>query len=958
MRSFFSILSILISSVSIAQGGDSGLLVGETIDTNVIELPESPTSGGINAVNSPDVNLATGTPVITIPLYTYEVDGVKVPISLSYDASGVKVSQMATAVGLNWNLNVGGQISRTIRSKADENSDWGWIEKGPLTVEWFDSYDQNPNQWQRDMIGKPLIPINGLAKNTDHNPDLFSYSFLGYSGTFLHPSRTKIIEENKSQLKINPFTGSGNAMDDQIDIDDFFGNTYHFGCKNCHETKNNLEKSNNRHTLAVDGSNLPFGNTYEFEEGNFRPVTTWKLHNIQTKNSKEINFSYFPVLMDYHLSAVEGQITVGHGCEKKGERPKVKSNGVTSVHYEFTTQLIDSISSPDSDILVLFHYGEDQGLPESVWKTKLERIEIKNLRDSRLSKEFIFEYLRFNGDPRLQLHSIVERGKDENMAIVESPPYIFTYKGNSLPSKNSKSQDLYGYFNNKLGGNTLVPSMTIPFSQEFQGYFDMYSTDRSMNPSALDNGVLIRIKYPVGGSVNFTYEPNAIGDHYAGGLRVSEIFKLDKDNQVYEKQKYYYDELTGNNLNLNLSFFRKREGGATTFYSNPVVQAGDWVTGYKTGYFYGKVTVITQNGLGGASKKEEYIFEENENNFQKYDYALKTVRTFKDLNQKIKEVEYLNEKIGVGEKLEWIMPRDMMCYKESSYGDEKLGYENNYNKVEFTGNYAYLPTKITTTEFLKEGSSLKPVTKVQQITYDPETLLKKQEITDFSKKIENGNPVVNDPNAEIITENYTYPFDGDFGFASDFPKGLVIKQEVFSKKGNQNIQTAGQAYEFDPVGNVKGVYEFSKGEGNNSSMLDYIPPHYEERTRFLYANGHPVQVTPVGGVPTSYIWSKKDGQLLAKIEGVARNSIQEHLITAVENASYTGLYAELKELQAFVLDGMVTGLIYKPLAGVEIIIDPKGDEAKYEYDGFGRLIRILDSEGKIISETEYHYSEN
>src|SRR5690606_18512620 len=148
----------------------------------------------------------------------------------------------------------------------------------------------------------------------------------------------------------------------------------------------------------------------------------------------------------------------------------------------------------------------------------------------------------------------------------------------------------------------------------------------------------------------------------------------------------------------------------------------------------------------------------------------------------------------------------------------------------------------------------------------------------------------------------------------------------------------------------------SKGEGNNSSMLDYIPPHYEERTRFLYANGHPVQVTPVGGVPTSYIWSKKDGQLLAKIEGVGRNSISQ-FIAAVEDASYEELQSILENLRTET-DAMVTGFVYKPLAGVEIIIDPKGDETKYEYDGFGRLIRILDSEGKIISETEYHYSEN
>ena|SRR5690554_5188057 len=98
---------------------------GHYMNYSTVKMPESPTASAFNVVGDIQVNPAKGVPDITIPLFTYEVDGVKVPISISYDASGIKVSQMATSVGLGWSLNAGGQISRTVRSKPDEEENGG-----------------------------------------------------------------------------------------------------------------------------------------------------------------------------------------------------------------------------------------------------------------------------------------------------------------------------------------------------------------------------------------------------------------------------------------------------------------------------------------------------------------------------------------------------------------------------------------------------------------------------------------------------------------------------------------------------------------------------------------------------------------------------------------------------------------------------------------------------------------
>ena len=58
----------------------------------------------------------TGTPNIRIPLLEVKSGDVSYPIELYYDASGIKVEQNATFVGLGWNLSYGGSINHVVLS--------------------------------------------------------------------------------------------------------------------------------------------------------------------------------------------------------------------------------------------------------------------------------------------------------------------------------------------------------------------------------------------------------------------------------------------------------------------------------------------------------------------------------------------------------------------------------------------------------------------------------------------------------------------------------------------------------------------------------------------------------------------------------------------------------------------------------------------------------------------------
>src|SRR5688572_15405870 len=83
--------------------------------------PPSPEASSLAKYGDFSVNLNTGIPDITIPIYSIQVGNFTFPISISYNASGVRLAEVASRVGLGWSLNAGGVISRNIIGLDDNN---------------------------------------------------------------------------------------------------------------------------------------------------------------------------------------------------------------------------------------------------------------------------------------------------------------------------------------------------------------------------------------------------------------------------------------------------------------------------------------------------------------------------------------------------------------------------------------------------------------------------------------------------------------------------------------------------------------------------------------------------------------------------------------------------------------------------------------------------------------------
>ena len=82
-------------------------------------IPASPNASSLGIYGNTPVGYYTGVPEIKIPIYDLETRGFTLPIALSYHASGIKVAQEASSVGLGWALNAGGCIVREIKHKDD-----------------------------------------------------------------------------------------------------------------------------------------------------------------------------------------------------------------------------------------------------------------------------------------------------------------------------------------------------------------------------------------------------------------------------------------------------------------------------------------------------------------------------------------------------------------------------------------------------------------------------------------------------------------------------------------------------------------------------------------------------------------------------------------------------------------------------------------------------------------------
>lgn len=552
-------LSTSFISTSIAQPVNN--LIGDV----VMPAPDVASMG--KYVDIP-VDLSKGLPSIGIPIYNVTEGPLSYPVNLSYHASGVKAGEPASNVGLGWSLNATAMISRTVR---------GGI---PDEIQGFGCYYVNPPNY---LYNQSLTPFEGI----DTEPDIFNFSFAGYSGRFYFDDG-QVTLSPKKDIKIIPDFSGNEIRSFQIITEN--GTKYHFGFHNSAEAYQYYANAISETAViaawyllrieSADG-NYDIDFNYESEEYGYYYLASGKYTH--TESGTCWNYKGHPTSIQ----------NSGTSYSTPNQQPywlqHIKSKRLTSI--ESSTSTLNFVYEKNEGGII--RYREDMepylfgaGYAATTSAKVLDYIElIQGVQPDEFCKRFDFIQSYFQ-DPstsysygkRLKLDEFKEISCDS--AGIWLPAHKFTYdvsydqSGNAiLPSTLTYGTDHWGFFNS---ANTLSTSVTMNIpstSLDVNGTEIQYGAANRSSNAHCKQGVLTKHVYPTGGYTQYTYEVNQyydsdIGnDVTAGGLRISRIEKGTAENDPPEITKdYEYTQESSQNSSGVL--FNMPEYGYSYEYTN------------------------------------------------------------------------------------------------------------------------------------------------------------------------------------------------------------------------------------------------------------------------------------------------------------------------------------------------------------------------------------------------------
>lgn len=224
-----------------AKSDDAAYDFSETVGTHFADI--SYMAKGIDA----STDKYTGAVNIEIPIYEIQTSAGKIPINLTYRTTGIRVEDIASEVGLGWELSAGGRITRSKRGQADKKED----------LLYADLYAEEDGQKYYDRC---------LREEWDTQPDIYYFTYPGGAGSFVYDLEWKPRTIPYQNIKID-------SQDDVFTIYDANGTKYVFGTK---ETKQESDKKYTS-TWFLDRIEFVSGTcvTYEYETGSDYVVWNW-----------------------------------------------------------------------------------------------------------------------------------------------------------------------------------------------------------------------------------------------------------------------------------------------------------------------------------------------------------------------------------------------------------------------------------------------------------------------------------------------------------------------------------------------------------------------------------------------------------------------------------------------------------------------------------------------------------
>ncbi|MES2063535.1 MAG: DUF5977 domain-containing protein [Bacteroidota bacterium] len=526
-------------------------LQAQTSKNNPYFLPtifrQPPNATAFEKYGNYGVNMFSGVPDISIPLYEIKSGELSVPITLSYHASGNKVNDMASWVGLGWSLSTGGEINRRVMGLPDDAGTVGYLN-GTILMAAGNNINDTFDQGRTFMA-------QVKDRLYDMEPDIYSYSYPGGGGKFFLNAKdnNKPVLLPFAPVKVN-MTGKANSFT----ITDEKGNRNFFGTS---------VTSQGTFSYGLTSSNAASG---------------WPLEKVISQSAKDtVNFTYSGV--SYGMPSESTETIVVDDISGSDISSSSSSNGSF-----VTEQQLNTIFFKNGKAVFKLADTQRQDVTGTNGPKSLQAIEIYrydfNLRTYALVKKIWFYQSYFYngtdaGSRRLRLDSIGVI--DANGQATQK--HRFYYNPLMLPDCNSRGKDYWGYYNGKNGQTSLIPRMSIdyitgpdswtPGGTPNQLIIGSSTIDgREPDPNYMQAAMLLRIQYPTGGYTDFSYEANRYFDELgalklAGGLRIRGIRSYDGISPLPIVKTYQYNAAR-KNFDINSRSFMTGQT-VRTFYSIP-----------------------------------------------------------------------------------------------------------------------------------------------------------------------------------------------------------------------------------------------------------------------------------------------------------------------------------------------------------------------------------------------------
>ncbi|WP_223606932.1 hypothetical protein [Chryseobacterium sp. OSA05B] len=505
---------------------------------NTVNFPTSPEVAMFKRFGDIPVSHYTGVSGTEILLYTLNQYGFSIPISLNYQASGIKLDDQATWVGLGWNLMPEGIIYQDVKGKADQ-SDGSYISPNDYAA-FYNRLEAYPGGTGRYKIVKqkgfadynwcmpssgpvvcfpPFAPtgsdsdviVNDLVYRNYGEVDTFRFNFYGHTGSFFINLQTKqvFILDKSEDIQFQVTDGKIIATDNK-------GIKYTFG-------QRELFTSHNGNSLSPDYSSR-----------------SYKISEIELPTKQKILFEYDDANYYFHT------FTQSRNIYKSGYNMSMgMCDGKINYQYQ-NPQSIINVSSvkilrriKTDDLLAQFNLEDRQDI--NVYDgnnlKRLKSIDVFNNRSNKKIKsiDFTYTYFPYIDDfpsvvfpvnsltstqkdalgKRLKLDKVSMHSYDNsNNKIDIGEDYNFDYNmTTTLPAKVSFAKDFWGFYNGH-SSNVLLPDLKFYLQANSGLPMNYEGNNRYSNKDYVDAYMLRKIQYPTKGYTEFAYEVNSFKNQF------------------------------------------------------------------------------------------------------------------------------------------------------------------------------------------------------------------------------------------------------------------------------------------------------------------------------------------------------------------------------------------------------------------------------------------------------------